>query len=40
MNDLEWMEAGDKIKVMFLFVVNDYTYDRTFNMIVGEPDIG
>ena len=40
MNDVDFLDAGDIIKIRWAFVVNSFTYEKVFNMIVGEPDIG
>ena len=40
MNDLEFLDAGDIIKLTWAFEVNSYPkYEVVFDMVVGEPDI-
>lgn len=40
MNDLEFLDSGDIVKIKWAFVVNSYTYEKVFDMIIGEPDVG
>lgn len=40
MHDEDFLDAGDIIKIRWAFVVNSYTYEKVFDMVVGEPDVG
>ena len=40
LHDLAFLDAEDIIKLRWAFVVNTYSYERVFEVVVGEPHIG